>query len=258
MGAGTKANYSKIGLAVVAGVAATIGALVYFGGLGDRQAKLMAETCCETGATGLSIGSDVNFRGVKVGSVSDITFVGREYAGTDEKEAQRILVKMALSARMFTPRDGSSPDVVLKRFVKHGLRATVSSSGITGISRIELDYPKVPVPETRLPWRPRSIYIPPAPSILESFSDSATHVMSQLNSMDFKSTWSNVNDLVSNAREVAQNVNAIVDSQKSTINSAMGEIESAAFQLRELATELRENPSLLLRERDTAPLPETR
>ena len=255
---GTKASYSKIGFTIVAGTVAIIGALIYFGGLGSRLEKLMAETYYQSEVSGLSVGSEVNFRGVKVGEVAEITFVGREYDDVTEVEAQQILIKMALNMKMFTSSDETPPEELLKRYVDHGLRATVSSSGITGISRVELNYPTIASEPAAISWRARSVYIPSSPSILQSFSDSASHVMEQLNGMDFKGAWSNVTTLVTSVSELVESANEVVETQKSALGGIMNEVEAAGAKIRELATELTENPSLLLRDRTPEELPETR
>ena len=61
------ANYGRIGFAVVAGTLAIIGTLVYLGGFGGRSDIVYAETYSDNAVTGLSVGSDVNMRGVKIG-----------------------------------------------------------------------------------------------------------------------------------------------------------------------------------------------
>ena len=61
------ASYAKVGLTVVAGVAAIIGTLIYIGGVKDTGGEILIETCYDKPVSGLSVGSAVNFRGVKVG-----------------------------------------------------------------------------------------------------------------------------------------------------------------------------------------------
>ena len=251
------ANYAKIGFALVLGTVATVAALVYIGGAGGRGEELLAETYCESVVSGLSVGSEVNFRGVKVGEVREITFVGREYEGVTEEDSQKILIIMALNGKLYRPGGLYSPEETIRRHVERGLRATVASSGITGLMRVELNYPKAVVEPAAISWRPERVCIPPAPSILESFSDSAVRVMSQLNDMDFRSAWSNMTDFTASVSRLADSVNAIVDTQRAALPQILGEVEEAMAAIRGLAGELRDNPSLLLRPRDPLPLPET-
>lgn len=258
MSKGNRANYSKIGFVIIAAAIAAIGALIYLGGAVNNKEELLAETYCETAVSGLSKGSGVNFRGVKIGEVKDITFVWREYPEASDEDARQVLILLSLDARMLFSRRESSPEEAMRRHVEHGLRATVVSSGITGISHIELNYPKIVTPPRRISWHPNGVCIPPAPSILDSFSDAATRLVNQLNDIDIRGAWSNVTDLSLNTAKLSENANALLESQKAVIGSIMDEIEQAGSSIRQLAEELKENPSLLLRPRDAEPLPETR
>lgn len=252
-----RANYSKIGFVLVAALAAATGTMIYLGGAGNNKEELLAETYCDTAVSGLSKGSEVNFRGVKVGEVKDITFVWREYPEASDEDARQVLIELSLDAKMLFSRRDSSPEEAMRRFVEHGLRATVVSSGITGISHIELNYPRIVSTPRRISWHPNGVCIPPAPSILESFSDAATRLVNQLNDVDVGGAWSNVTALATYTSRIADNANAILESQKAAIGGIMDEIEKAGASIRMLAEELKENPSLLLRPRDPDPLPET-
>ena len=257
MASDNNANYSKIGLSIVLAVGAISLTLVYLGGA-RKDNRFITETYCPTAVTGLSVGSEVNFRGVKVGEVSEITFVGREYDGISEIDGRQILIRMALNARHIQTRRDSSPEESLKRFVEHGLRATVTSSGITGLSKIELDYPKTTTQAPPITWEPEYPCIPPAPSILDSFSQSASKVMKELQEMDFSQTWSNLNSIVTSVAQIADSLGAFVDTQKTAVGDILTQVEQAGAQMRELMDELKENPSLLLRSSPPLPLPETR
>ena len=247
------ANYAKIGLTVVVGLAAIVAVLVYLGGAGGRADISYAETYYDKSVSGLSVGSAVNFRGVKVGEVKDISFVGAEYEGVPWPDAQRIYILMAFPRHKIGP---ASPDR-LDEFVSKGLRATVTASGVTGLSRIELDIQRDRPPAPAVAWRPRNPYIPSYPSLLDNFSDSVTKVMNELNRMDVSSVWSNVSATVESAAHATAGVRTVVDSVRSGIDGMVENVSEAAASLRDVARELRRNPSLLVREREAAPLEET-
>ena len=84
------ANYGKIGFTVILGIAATVAVLIYLGGVGANSDILYAETYYDNPVTGLSVGSDVNLRGVKVGEVREISFIGSEYEEADGKDVPKI------------------------------------------------------------------------------------------------------------------------------------------------------------------------
>ncbi len=253
-----RALHATIGFTVVLGVVAVAGALVYLGGLRGGRDLGYGETYFRKSVSGLSVGSPVNFRGVKVGEVSSIGFVGDEY---DVSGADRhlICVRMAFprSSLGFSARDSLSPEEVRREIEKMSLRATVTASGITGLSRIEIDI-QTNVPPLTVAWTPRTVYIPPAVSLLESFSDAATKVMNQINRMDVAGLWSNVNAAVEAISKTAEGTEALLESRRGDIEKTAGDLMETMSSLRAFADEIRANPSLLLRERIVSPLPETR
>ena len=63
-------NYGKIGCVLILGIACIVGALIWFGGAGSGKNYVRAETYFSSPVSGLAVGSDVCFRGVKIGTVS--------------------------------------------------------------------------------------------------------------------------------------------------------------------------------------------
>ena len=68
------------GFTVVVGFAAVVAALVYFGGMRGRGDEFLAEMYYDAPVSGLSVGSEVNVRGIKVGEGKSISFIGADYA----------------------------------------------------------------------------------------------------------------------------------------------------------------------------------
>lgn len=253
------ASYAKVGLTVVLGVAAVVGTLIYFGGAGRDKCVFMGETYYDDPVSGLSVGSEVNFRGVKVGEVREISFIGGHYEDVAEADMQKIYIRMAFDSKLAKLDASEDPEELMRSLVSRGLRATVTASGVTGLSRIELNMPKggEPRPVPPISWRPELVCIPPAPSMLQSFSDSATQVMNKIKQMDFSSAWSNIAAVAESFSEISQNMSGLVESQKAGIDSILLSVDQAARSLKEFADSVRENPSLLLRPRDPDPLSET-
>ena len=247
------ANYGKIGFTVVFGIAATVGVLIYLGGAGANSDFIYAETYYDTSVSGLSVGSAVNFRGVKIGEVKEISFVGAKYEGIPWADAQRIYILMALMRKNIGPNAPSRAE----EFVKRGLRATVTASGVTGLSRIELDIQRGRPQPAPLQWKPENLYVPSYPSLLDSFSDSATKVMNEINRMDIASAWSNVSATVESAAHATEGISAMVDSVREGVGRIVEEAAEAVTSLRDVTEELKRNPSLLIRERRADRLDET-
>ena len=248
------ANYAKIGVAAVLGIVAILGVLVYLGGVGAGDDYIYVETYYDTSVSGLSVGSAVNFRGVKIGEVKEISFVGAKYAEASGADARRIYILMAISRR--TVGDYANR---LESLATRGMRATVTASGVTGLSRIELDVRRESPtpPPAKMDWKPRHQYVPSQPSLLDSFSDSATKVMNQINRMDLDSAWSNIHSAVESIAHASEGVCNMLETRRGDFDRIVEDAAEAASSLREAAAELRRNPSLLVRERKAAPLEET-
>lgn len=255
MALGNHANYGKVGFTVILGVVALVASLVYFGGYSTRGGAFLAETYYDTPVTGLNVGSDVTFRGVKVGEVKSISFIGSDYPGTSDADRQCIRVVLSFNRRFAD--NVHEPEAMLKRLVRKGVCATVSASGITGIAHVELNYPKVEQPKRRISWTPEYICIPPAPSMLESFSSSAAKVMNHLNQMDLAKTSSNVTAIVESSAKIFSDASVILETSRPSVTAILSNLESATESLKEFAEKINREPSLLLRSSDQPPLPET-
>ena len=260
MASDNHAHYSKIGFAVLIATAATVATLIWLGGLGEGDDPLYAETYYERSVSGLSVGSPVNFRGVTIGKVADLGFVGNHYDVVG-KDNSRIYIKLAIDRKALgmAEDEGYDPEALLAKLVDVvGLRATVTASGITGLSRIECDYfPDAPPPQ-KISWTPRSVYIPPKMSLLEDFSSTATRVMNQISAMDFAGVWSNVSMTVDHVSESVRSARMLLDENRTEIRQILNDASEAVDSIKELSADLSRNPSAIIRERRVERLDETR
>ena len=255
------ASYAKIGFVVFAGLIAIFAALVYLGGIRGRGGELLVETCYDQPVSGLSVGSAVNFRGVKVGEVREISFIGDKYDVGNARDGARIYILMALDQRLFGIDDmtESAGRAFLQMMVeKNGLRATVSSSGITGLSRIECDVNLDDVPSPpAISWTPRHPYIPAKISLLENFSVAATKVMNQINRMDLNAAWSNISISVESLAAATDSAKTMLQTRQGDVDRILDDLSETSVSLKGLSAELKRNPSLIIRERTPARLEET-
>ena len=252
-----EANFAKIGAFVLFGLALTIGTLTYLGGMGGREKRFFVETYFPSSVSGLDVGSVVNYRGVKLGTVEKISFIAAEYDDVPPTDGRHIYVLMALDSERCRRSQNEDPEKTMARMIAQGLHATVTASGITGLSRIEMNYPTTDVPDMKLTWEPRCLFIHPAPSILDSAADSLTKVIGQLNKMDLVVALSNITRAARNVGDMCGNVNALVDTERDRVSRIMENLDGATSSLRAFSETISENPSLLIRSRDPRPLPET-
>lgn len=258
-----RASYAKIGFTVFIGIVAIVLTLVYLGGLRSRHGEILVETYYDKPVTGLSVGSPVNFRGVRIGEVREINFVGGKY-DVEGADNSRIYILMALECnRLGIPDDETheAEDYVRLAVDKLGLRASVTSNGITGLSRIECDYhasegafaPEAP----KISWTPQHTYVPAKISLFDNFGVAATKVMNQINRIDFGDVWSNINSSVQALARATDGAKTLIETRQGDFERLMDDLTATAASVKNLASELKRNPSLLIRERKSARLNET-
>jgi len=260
MASDNHASYAKIGFTVALGVFAIIATLIYLGGLRGRGDVILVETYYDRPVTGLNVGSVVNFRGVKIGEVKEIALLGNKYA-TDEKNMTTIYILMAIQCEMIAPRaDASTIEARFRRLVlQQGMRASVKSNAVTGLSRIEIDFSSDEDPKSapQVAWRPKHLFMPSKESLMDSLSVAATKVMNQINRMDLNTFWSNLNASVANISQCAETFNSVVESRQADVARIMDNLTVTSESLRELIGEIRQSPSSLVRGVDRPELEET-
>ena len=259
MSSASQASYAKIGFFIILGASLISGTLVYVGGMGSKRNEFVAETFFSDPVSGLDVGSSVNFRGVRVGSVRRISFIGYEYGdGASNEDREKIYVEMAFDTRLFRVNGEMRMRHQIEDLVRRGLHATVSASGVTGLSRIELNFPKTTLKEERYSWTPEHPLIPPAPSILQSAADSVTQILNQLNKMDLSVMYSNLLNVAKGASVSLDSLTTMLSSEQGGVSETLRNVREASASIRDFADQIRANPSSLLRSYTAEELQETK
>ena len=201
-----KANYFKLGLFVIAAVAAGIAVLVIIGTGRWLKPRTTIETYFNESVQGLDIGSKIKYRGVAIGEVTRISFTYVKYE-QDKPMNQRkryVLVEAQLEPRLVggkAANDIASPESS-KLEVERGLRVHLAPQGITGTNYLELDYvDTLPAPVLPIDWVPENIYIPSTPSTITAFVSAASEILDRLHRLDIETTIANLNKLLVTANE---------------------------------------------------------
>ena len=252
------ANYARIGGFIIFGIVLILITLAWLGGAGGKQNEFLAETFFSNDVSGLDVGSAVNLRGVRVGSVKRISFIGAVYDVASHEDGRKIHVLLSLDKRLFRVNKAENPKKTLEGFVSRGLHATVSASGVTGLSHIELNFPKGKVVDEKIGWTPENVTIPPAPSILQSAADSATQILDQINRMDLLAAWTNIVSTLENANSTLSSLGTLLESNGGNVGEILDNLRETSASLRDFANDIKSNPSLLIRSNDPDRLPETR
>jgi phospholipid/cholesterol/gamma-HCH transport system substrate-binding protein/paraquat-inducible protein B len=189
-----------VGLFVFVGIALIFGFVILLAGRSMFRTPVVFETYFDEPVTGLEVGSAVKVRGVPLGSVSRIDFVRNAYElpqRTQLAEGQLVLVEMKLIPPEGEQRDEEARLQRLNNLIERGLRLRLSTQGITGVSFIQADFldPEIH-PPMEIFWTPRNIYVPSAPSTLQSISSAAERIFRRLEDTDVEGLLNNLDGLI--------------------------------------------------------------
>lgn len=235
---GKKANPVVIGAFVVGAVAlAVIGVLVF--GSGQYFKHLEHYVMFFPGSVnGLVVGAPVKFKGVTIGSVTDIRLV---FQPDDVAHEVTIPVYVDVDPSKVSldgePLDMTDP-VRLRGLVDKGMRAQLQSQSlVTGLLFVQVDF----FPNTKvayvLPQPSEPIEIPTVPSALEQASSVAREIIDELRKVQF-------GPMVQSASEAMTGINQLVNSAalRNAIEALPGTVNNlndTVASLRKLAEELR-------------------
>lgn len=172
----TPSNHWKLGLFVVSGVVVGLGTVVTFGARNLQKETVKYETFMDESVQGLEVGSPVKFRGVTIGTVSDIGVAPdlRHVHLTSELAVDDIVL-MGL---------GSGKGKALHIRVPPDLRIQLASAGITGVKFLQLDFfPIKNNPPPVLPFPVKENYIPAAVSTMKNLEDAVIHAVDRFPEM---------------------------------------------------------------------------
>jgi len=176
-------NHWKLGLFVLVAVAAMIGSLFWLGARRFHRESFPAVAFFDESVQGLDIGSPVKFRGVTVGTVSDITIAPDHRHVQVTSDIYLDAVKRLGIANAAPEPNGADP------FLPADLRVQLVAAGITGVRFLQVDFfdpARHPVPP--LPFEPPWNYIPSAPSTLKSVEEALLEVMNRLPALGEQAT----------------------------------------------------------------------
>ena len=202
-----KTHHFRIGLFVLAGALLLVVALLAMG----LRTYLGKSDVFETVVTGkvenLSVGALVMLRGVTIGKVSSVEFIGTEYP--DYKQ-QFVLIQFRVPSGTVWSAETDQIQQLLDVEAAHGLRARVQGQAFLGASILALEYvdPRL-YPVEPIPWTPKHYYIPSAPSQLNRLISAMEINLSLLENVDLSEVLNRAKTLVDTANRLAENINQI-------------------------------------------------
>src|SRR5512143_2588460 len=133
---GTKPHYFRIGIFVIFAAALVVIAVILFGAGLLAHDEMHFESYFAESITGLTIGSMVEFRGVRIGQIESIGFVGNVYALPQESGgishyASYVRVVGAVPRSKLPAFATGQDETVMGQMIDRGLRARVASNLLT-------------------------------------------------------------------------------------------------------------------------------
>lgn len=242
-----KTSNFKLGLFVIAATTLGVCGLVMLGAGSLLRETYTFETYIDETVQGLDVGAPVKIRGVKIGSVSKITFVDSKYALPDSTMEERryyagtILVEFKVDRERLKQRGMSSSDIRgrIQSSVEAGLRARMASSGLTGPPFITVEFmdPEEFVP-MEITWEPDHIYIPSAPSTHTRFISAAEDILHQVQRAGIENIATDVRNVLEeidakvgeiDAQEISDEVVEMIKELRETNAKIKGLMEDKAI-----------------------------
>jgi len=264
----TATNHWKLGLFIVAAIAAMLGTLFWIGARRFHREAFQVVSFFDESVQGLDVGSPVKFRGVTVGTVADITIA------PDHRHLQ-VTSDIYLDALVRLGLLQAAPKVG-EQFIDPRLRVQLALAGITGVRFLQTDFfdetryppPKLPFP---VPWN----YVPSAPSTLKGLEEMVIDILGRFPTLetglldtaaDLRKTLASIgqlsgklgsddgslNMLLVQLRGTAKRVEAALDDAKlgpttaslretsDSVSRAAGDVGDVRHELREALVALRE------------------
>ncbi len=233
-----KASQFRIGLFVTVGVAIVLAGLFLFGIRSAFQPTYMFETY-ETGdVEGLSVGSVVKLRGVPIGKVTQIGFSWNLYK---VERPACVVVRCAVQQKVTPEQFRSDFETAIQRVVAQGLRAVVQTEGITGSSIVALQTmdPKL-YPPLQVPWKPKYLYVPSAPSQLGRLLASVDRTLANLEKFDIAGLSRDLNRTLDTADAALRKLEELdVRALSRNANQVLVDADGAVGEIKGLAQDAR-------------------
>lgn len=261
-----RANPALIGTFVLAGTAACIAALIFFGsGLVFQRKETFLMYFSES-VNGLDIGAPVKFKGVTIGRVKDIRI---QYDQPLESDAIPVFVEIytdTLKNRLGVTNLNLADSGQLQDQIRLGLRAKLEmQSYVTGLLYVEFDYYE----DAPADFVQQSDYYPEIPTLSSNSQAIMTSVMQMLadiNEVDFSGISNELKLSLRQLRgslesvefeQLGENIMRATEGLDKLVNApelkqSLTNVESITEQVLEIADEIRSEFSPLSRQMRSA------
>lgn len=231
-----KANYFKIGVFILSALTIAVVAIVVLsGGKWFRKHVVYWETYFDESVQGLAVGTPIKYRGVQVGTVDKIDFVGDEYGSDLSKQDLlrygRYVVVTGSATDVAPHLTEEEKQAARATKIAAGLRARLASPGVTGVVYLEVDYldPKE-YPVMEVPWKPQLAYVPSAPSTATVLGGALHNIARDLEKADIHKITSDLDMLLLEVMKLVKETD--LPHMTSQIGQILAEFQVTAQQVR--------------------------
>lgn len=215
---------AAVGAFVLGGIALALIAIVLFGQINPFATPVRAVVIFQGSAGGLSVGSPVTFRGVRVGAVSAISieFDRKAYAAY-------IPVTLELQSNRVHFAHSTAP-LRIPDLIRHGLRAEVNiQSLVTGLSQVDLDFdpgspavlhpgvsnlPEIPARQSVIQKAQQTLTQLPLKELADNAAQSLVSLRTLANNLD-----RDLPPLIASVQQTSEHSRELVDVATKTVDS---------------------------------------
>lgn len=265
-----KVSPATVGMFVIGALALFVIGFLSFGGSNVFKKPARFLVYFDESVSGLDPGAPVKFYGVRVGRVAAVNV---RYDTATKKAVVQTICEM--NRNVFTDSEGAMIDLTdaetFREFIRRGLRARLSLTGITGLLFVELtienpqEYPAGPPPANGEDL----LVVPAIPSPIAEVQSSIVEIVANMKKVDFAGLARELKTLLATtnrkiegfdadglaasvrraaeaaegfvkspeAKTALENLNAALSEVRATLAKIDGEVEPVSAELKETLTE---------------------
>lgn len=238
-----KANYFRIGAFILSALIIGVIAIVLLSGGRWFKNVTYWESYFDESVQGLAIGAPIKYRGVQIGTVDAIDFVGDVYGpGLSIEDRQRYgrYVRVSGAATHVAPHLSQEEQQAARaNSIVAGLRLRLTSQGVTGVVYLEADYfdPRE-YPAMEIPWTPLYEYVPSAPSTVTVLSSALHNIAKNLEQTNVHQLAVDLDTFLIDLSKLVKETN--LQQLTREVGRTLDEFRDMARQIRRIA----ENPEI--------------
>ena len=230
---GTKPSYFKTGLFVITAGLLILAAVIVFGSGLFAQDKTYFESYFDESLSGLSVGSPVELRGVRIGQVEKVTFIRNEYGASVgdsdmPKYEHYVMVVCSILHESLPEVSSGQRTARLNDMISRGLRLQLTTNLLTSQAFLLGDYfdPNRYQP-LDIGWEPKHLYVPSAPATITTLKDSVDKILLRLQELDveklvaaLESVLASIDKALADANvgQISRDVSALLTDTRRQVN----------------------------------------